>query len=307
MRTGLLVCCLLAVSSITRADVSLPKNVQAAVDMALEVSLDGNADHERIVRKPGAENATYERFSQVMDALATQVPPALSQKIAAQESDSISAKLITIACYRRANPQMYQEVVEGFVLQSPGAGGRSNHMPPAPPALKVEKYRLLWEYLPLAPALPHPAAYYKSEIQNALSAIHNDASLLTVVQMFSYTVRPEMGEAIVASGGYQESVLATIGDFLGQHGLAAFLECSRLWHQKAHPHLHSGSLYIIDEPDVPEYIAEKMYKGYPSKRSVLWHEAVAVFAAHNTKPEYTELLHEIRTAGQDLLEKSAGQ
>ncbi len=307
MKTGLMVCFLLAITTIARADISLPKNVQAAVDLALEVSLDANADQKRVVRKPGAENATMARFLQAMDALAAEVNPALAKKMAAQESDSISAKLITIACYRKSNPQLYQEVVEGFVLQRPGFGGHSNHMPPAPYALKVERYRLLWEYMLLAPYPEHPAAYYKYEIQNALSAIHNDVSLLTVVQMFSYTVRVEMRPAIVSSGLYQENILATIGDFPGQRGLAAFLECSRLWHQKAHPHLHSTDPFITDEPDVPEYIAERMYRGFPSKHSVLWHEAVAAFASHNTNPEYTELLHEIRTAGQDLLEKSAGQ
>ena len=307
MRTGLIICCLMAISSITRADVSLPKNVQTAVNLALEVSLDGNADQKRVVRKPGAENATMPRFLQVMDALASQVPPALAKKMAAQESDNISAKLITIACYRKAHPQLYQEVVEGFVLQRPGNAGRSNHMLPAPTALKVEKYRLLWEYMLLAPCPEHPPAYYKYEILLALSDIHNESCLLTIVQLFAYTVLPEMRPAIVASGLYQENVLGIMGTFPGQRGLVAFLECSRLWHEKAHPHLHSSSPYIIDEPDVPAYIAETMYKGSPPEQNAQWHEAVAVFAAHNTNPEYTELLHEIRTVGQDLLEKTAGQ
>ena len=159
----------------------------------------------------------------------------------------------------------------------------------------------------LAPYPEHPAAYYKSEMQKALSAIHNEASLMTIVQLFAYTVRPEMGPAILSSAGYQLTMLTTIGDFPGQHGLAAFLECSRLWHQKAHPHLHSTYPTVLDETDVPEYIAEHMYKGLHPSRNALWHEAVAVFAAHNTNPEYTELLHEIRTAGQDLLDKTAGQ
>ena len=159
----------------------------------------------------------------------------------------------------------------------------------------------------LAPYPEHPAAYYKSEMQKALSAIKNEACLITVVQLFAYTVLPDMEPAIVASGVYQQTMLDTITAFPGQRGLAAFLECSRLWHEKAHPHLHSSSPYIIDEPDVPAYIAETMYKGSPPEQNAQWHEAVAVFAAHNTNPEYTELLHEIRTAGQDLLDKTAGQ
>ena len=84
----------------------------------------------------------------------------------------------------------------------------------------------------LAPYPEHPAAYYKSEMQKALSAIKNEACLITVVQLFAYTFLPEMKPAIVASGVYQQTMLDTITAFPGQRGLAAFLECSRLWPKK---------------------------------------------------------------------------
>lgn len=292
------------------ADVSLPKPMRDDINLALTISEDFSNDEWRSVKKPEAKTASFARFSQVMDALAGQVGSELTKRMMARESDDIDAKLITIACYRKNHPDLYNELLTGYVYRKTNPGGRADNMPDAPQQFTTEKYRLLWEYLILAPNPPGVLSLYKLRTAQALTRIRNEASLPTLVHLFGYTVAPDMPAATGPLANQQTTLIGHILAYPGQRGLSALMACVELWWKKPHPSLRRDSFSSTtgdEEIDIPRLIAESTYGETFEKFKIPWLRAIEVYPYQDVKPEYIHLLGGVQAAWQKIQVERARQ
>ena len=178
--------------------------------------------------KPGETPASA---SDVMDQIAAQMTPDLARQLAPQEGSDIHAKLALIAWDRQQHPEMYQEL-DTYYLRSIGSppGARVLVAPDVAKPHAMEKYRLAWEYLLLAPVSGRSSPMWGMRALEALLEIKDNASLLTLRQALAATTAP--GMRCDRNRNWQQTLLSYTASWQNAQALRATLDGMALVQQQ---------------------------------------------------------------------------
>ena len=197
----------------------LPVPAQANLDRLIESIGDAYSPFEM-----KRQDEIAQRFVQLFEELSERLDPALRDEISPQEGRDIQSKLLVVAIDRKQRPALYREIEREYLEKVDNPRARFPHSPQLRAEHKTEMYRLPWEYMLLRPTMSADAAFHDGNARNALAAIGNGASILSL----AYSCR-------MASKGQQRLnpkiedrerlVLGGLGAFVNQQGLKAILQC----------------------------------------------------------------------------------
>ena len=197
----------------------LPDAARANLDQLVETMGDAYARFDMKRRDQIAH-----RFVQLFDELGDQLAPSLRDAIGPSEGHEIQSKLVVIAIDRKQRPAIYRELEHEYLEQVDNPQARFPHSRQLQAEHKTEMYRLPWEYILLRPAMSTDAAFHDGNARNALAAIGNNASLLTLV--YSYRIAAQGVPRLNPNVEDRERlVLGGLRAFVNQQGLRAILQC----------------------------------------------------------------------------------
>ena len=197
----------------------LPDAAQANLDRLIE-SIGDNYSPFDMKRR----DEITQRFVRLFDELGERLDPALRDEIGPLEGHDIQSKLVVLAIDRKQRPALYREIEREYLENVDNPRARFPQSRQLQAEHKTEMYRLPWEYILLRPTMGTDAAFHDGNARNALAAIGNGASILSL----AYSCR-------MASKGEQRLnpkiedrerlVLGGLGAFVNQQGLKAILQC----------------------------------------------------------------------------------
>lgn len=130
---------------------------------------------------------------------------------------SIDKKLIAIARYKGQHPELFNEVAQKFIYRTVNPGQIAPSSPRLEPAFQVEQYRLVWEFFLLKPPAANMAPRYNLRAAEAIAAINNPASLVTLEKVYANAAKTkEAPDYLVVNR--QKNVLLTIGKMPSEAG-----------------------------------------------------------------------------------------
>ena len=218
-------------------------------------------------------------------------------KAPSNADESPEAEVVRIARDRAARPELFSEIeneytrVDNPMRHAPRArGARPEHL--------SANYRLAWEYMLLRSSFIFGAPGYGNRALDALSAIHDDASLPLIVDGFKrecarFRDRGEGYRHDVSVGGQgPEKDLFALERFVSVRGLDALIECA-----DASEEAQKG---IVAEPafwvDAIEIVRRILRPRRPSAESAAWQKVIEEYERTSTKRDRVERLRRILAA-----------
>jgi hypothetical protein len=119
-------------------------------------------------------------------------------------------KLIKIAQYKAAKPQLFTEVKEKYIIGIDNKQKRSPASPPLTAQFIAEPYRLVWEYYLLQPPAAGMAELYDGRISEAIAGINNPNSIQAIEMTYKNSTK-SLKPPDYAIINKQKLLLITIG------------------------------------------------------------------------------------------------
>jgi hypothetical protein len=268
----------------------LPQAVQTNLDRVQEMEgVAYTAEETQKVHQAG------QLFTQALDRTGSLLSPTLARQMAAREGQNIRAKLVTIAWDRRTRPEVYEEIEREYLRRVDDPAARLPRSPRLRPEHMTEKYRLPWEYVLLRPPTEDAAAFYDGNARNALAAINNEASLVTLVHNYRMTAQGEFDSQAEAR---QRLLLGGVSAFRNAQGLRALLECLSLSEDQLNRRVsrrrNAGKRAgLSDEWDVTAYVSTLMGAKAGSGPAEGWQRAITAASREGLSPKQRQLLEKV--------------
>lgn len=173
-------------------------------------------------------HAAAKSFAVSLDQLAGHLTNEEMEKIHLLEANDIRAKLAVMARDRRDKIDLYESIENTYVVTM-RKGAFSGQVAPPPRLVGshlTEPYRLVWEYYLLSPMPEGATPMYIPRVTQALSVIHGDASVRSLLHCFELTCRQGMPSDDVPR--VQEDLLDTLDQFRTAAAARGLLTCVEL-------------------------------------------------------------------------------
>jgi len=166
----------------------IPAELKQMVSKALQAS------ETAMVGERKLRAAAQQEYEATMAQIADTFDPKLAEELKAYEGESIEAKVITIADYKKKNPAMHENVIESYFTRyvSKEAINKFGRSPDVRSVFKEEEYRLVWEYYALACNLEDKPTLADRRPIEALGIIGNPKSMIVLQTVLNPLINSEV-------------------------------------------------------------------------------------------------------------------